>query len=1000
MSAAPAEARPEEDDALGAAAAAEDGNDDDFVEEEEVEEEEDAFDDSEEEADFAPKKAKKRRKSVKVRGPKKRRNLSSFYDDQADEGDEEEEAHSRAAAELEDEFELERQKMVEEQDMRRAREVNVLQDRSAAEIAESVRRRHASKKRYSAVNPEQDEEIMEHSIVRQALLPTPTDSKLFMVGVRRGAERTVVMSLMSKAMVLTRQGKRVGIESATATGTPELIFVEGRSEPKVKEFLSGIHNVYVSKVRLVPLNQMTEVLNLSRRAKKPLQEGQWVRLKRGDYKGDLAKVVSVHEGGLRAVVMLIPRVDFSLAGLTAKEKKERLGGTRPPQRLFNASEAAKASSMHGLERRPMPHDPYGNMLDFFENNYYDPNGFLLKDVTVATQIREHDVNPQIEELLQFKNDTQGDLNDENADEKIAKLAASAMDAEEQTGAALFSRGDRVRVISGDLKNLMGTVVSVDPLSDLVYLKADNADIGDMQVQFQPDQLIKHIVPGSHVKVISGRYTGETGTVVQVDTLDGDWVCRLVSDLSFGRELAVSVRSVKVTPEVAQGLSRLQGYEVNDLVALGHNDSGIVIEVLREELVVLDQTESRRHVKPTELRGKLNAMSVRGGALDASNDPIKVGDMVSVEAGPHAKRSGTVLHIKRTILFLHDKHRTENRGIFVCKARQCRLSGVASRRAQQGAQLDVIVNARSSRRSRTQDLRGKSVKVKRGKLKGYLGIVVEETEKIVKVELHAKHKVVSLKKEDVRLVGDQNGAKDKDPMGPYDPAAAPDVMLGSQTPVTALGMGATPYGAASQTPMINAGATPLLDGSSTPSAQNTYWKVGASGDDDEWSDSSSFRGQTPLVGGDGRGGYGSSTPQSSTPQSEYSVDSSLASPAFPGIPPSPGYAGAPGYGGSNWLVGGALTRLATDGREGRVIAVDDREVTLLLNDGNKVHAARRDCERLRLSNGDKVRIIGGPHEGKNGTIARMEGTGEAWVTIAGHEQGVYKNVRVENLVKTG
>ena len=104
----------------------------------------------------------------------------------------------------------------------------------------------------------------------------------------------------------------------------------------------------------------------------------------------------------------------------------------------------------------------------------------------------------------------------------------------------FSKGDRVLVIEGDLYNLVGVVTDVqrDAVNgDTVTMLPDDKELTvsalcfvlsrtlvDVFVlfcfqdsyQFPAKQLAKYFSPSDHVKIIGGRYTGETGLVVRIE----------------------------------------------------------------------------------------------------------------------------------------------------------------------------------------------------------------------------------------------------------------------------------------------------------------------------------------------------------------------------------------------------------------------------------------------------------------------------------------------------
>ena len=78
------------------------------------------------------------------------------------------------------------------------------------------------------------------------------------------------------------------------------------------------------------------------------------------------------------------------------------------------------------------------------------------------------------------------------------------------------------------------------------------------LNFSTEQVRKSFRPGDHVKVIQGRFAGETGSVVRVDERDvaaGDlreWTACLVAD-NNPREVEVFVRDLTLSVEVSSGL---------------------------------------------------------------------------------------------------------------------------------------------------------------------------------------------------------------------------------------------------------------------------------------------------------------------------------------------------------------------------------------------------------------------------------------------------------------
>ena len=70
---------------------------------------------------------------------------------------------------------------------------------------------------------------------------------------------------------------------------------------------------------------------------------------------------------------------------------------------------------------------------------------------------------------------------------------------------MLSKGDKVKVIQGDLINVTGSVVAVE--KEGVRVKPNIKGFKD-NIMLSMDELVKHFEPGNHIAVISGKYSGE------------------------------------------------------------------------------------------------------------------------------------------------------------------------------------------------------------------------------------------------------------------------------------------------------------------------------------------------------------------------------------------------------------------------------------------------------------------------------------------------------------
>lgn len=248
---------------------------------------------------------------------------------------------------------------------------------------------------------------------------------------------------------------------------------------------------------------------------------------------------------------VIPRLDPIVLGGGEPPKYKK--GQRPPQKLFHANMVPGGD----VSRRRYP--TTNEMVDFFDSDYYK-DGFLIKEVNISTMLQSDDINPTLDEINSFSG-VAGDDDEQRPEDLLASV-----EADDWKNQVALTKGDTVRVIEGDLVNLMGVVLSTNTANDTVRVMPLHEEIKDTILDFQLKQLMKYVKVGDHIKVISGRYSGETGTVVAVDDSDGSPVAIVLVD-SMAKEIQVRVRDLQESAEVSHGLDSYKGKELYDLVAV-------------------------------------------------------------------------------------------------------------------------------------------------------------------------------------------------------------------------------------------------------------------------------------------------------------------------------------------------------------------------------------------------------------------------------------------------
>ncbi|EOY16603.1 Global transcription factor group A2 isoform 2 [Theobroma cacao] len=647
---------------------------------------------------------------------------------------------------------------------------------------------------------EYDEETTE--VEQQALLPSVRDPKLWMVKCAIGRERETAVCLMQKYI---DKGSELQIRSVIALDhLKNYIYIEADKEAHVREAVKGLRNIFATKIMLVPIKEMTDVLSVESKAI-DLSRDTWVRMKIGTYKGDLAQVVDVDNVRQRVTVKLIPRIDLQalankLEGREVAKKKAFV----PPPRFMNVDEARELHIRVERRRDPMTGD-------YFENigGMLFKDGFLYKTVSMKS-ISAQNIKPTFDELEKFRTPS------ENGESEMVGL--STLFANRKKGH--FMKGDAVIVVKGDLKNLKGWVEKVE--EENVHIRPEMKGL-PKTLAVNEKELCKYFEPGNHVKVVSGTKEGATGMVVKVE----QHVLIILSDTTK-EHIRVFADDVVESSEVTTGVTKIGEYELHDLVLLDNNSFGVIIRVESEAFQVLKGVPERPEVSLVKLREIKCKLEKKFNVQDRYRNTVSVKDVVRILEGPCKGKQGPVEHIYKGVLFVYDRHHLEHAGFICAKADSCCIVGGSRSNGDRngesfsrfggfktpprippsprkfsrgGPPFDTGGRHRGGRGGHDA-LVGTTVKIRQGPFKGYRGRVVDIKGQSVRVELESQMKVVT--------AVDRNFISDNVVIStPYRDTSR--YGMGSETPMHPSRTPLHPY----MTPMRDAGATPIHDGMRTP-----------------------------------------------------------------------------------------------------------------------------------------------------------------------------------------
>ncbi|XP_057979247.1 protein RNA-directed DNA methylation 3 isoform X2 [Malania oleifera] len=238
-------------------------------------------------------------------------------------------------------------------------------------------------------------------------------------------------------------------------------------------------------------------------------------------------------------------------------------------------------------------------------------------------------------------------------------------------------------------------------------------------------------------------------------------------------------------EGTSGSSMENNFEVDDLVCFGRKDFGVILGVDKDNKYKILKEGSEGPVTVTvDLRELKNVpFDKKFTALDQHMKIISINDTVKVLEGPSKGRQGIVKQIYRGTIFLYDESEMENSGYFCSRSQMCqkvkRSGGACNEKGGESSGLPAFDDFPSSPKSplspknpwqareNNRDFNrgdkdgifsvGQTLRIKVGPLKGYICRVLAVRRSDVTVKLDSRHKVLTVKCEDLSEVREKKSA---------------------------------------------------------------------------------------------------------------------------------------------------------------------------------------------------------------------------------------------------
>ena len=253
-------------------------------------------------------------------------------------------------------------------------------------------------------------------------------------------------------------------------------------------FISGRYSTTAPIARLlyehVPPSDASATLTLPMDG--GYESGTWVKIARGRYKGDIGFVLSVERTGY-ATVLLLPRLQPPISGLTDKKRKRHGSIPRPPPQLF---EPQVVAATFGIQ--PKQKDTEGVWR--FKGSTYD-HGLLQKIIKPGA------ATPSA--LVPTNFSFQFALSDHPAFHENLSVFRRPMGWE-------FSPDEKVVFLKSQHKGQKAIIVAVE--EEALYAELSTGEV----VQTSWFAVRKDISIGNFMKVIGGPESGKTGWVNSID----------------------------------------------------------------------------------------------------------------------------------------------------------------------------------------------------------------------------------------------------------------------------------------------------------------------------------------------------------------------------------------------------------------------------------------------------------------------------------------------------
>ncbi|CRH01026.1 transcription elongation factor SPT5, putative [Plasmodium relictum] len=724
-------------------------------------------------------------RKIKKHGQKKRKlttnkYISTFLDTEAQVGDDEEEEDyaSSYIDEFEEAKKLEKKKMYE---TRLKSGTNHL-----AQAINKLSQRYENEKEIKEDTLTDGETLTEEEMSGEEYfdegecLSTFDSPKMWLIKLfKNNIERNLAISIYYKYMKLKDNDFNIkGIY--VSDNLKGYIYIEADSLYMLKRFLLGFKYINLNEISIVPVQELTSIFAMCHSKVIIPKVNEYVRIKRGVYMNDIGQIFEVHEKGIYAIVRLIPRISYDKYNNFKKDSYNNISSVnrvssmldennkndsfylndkldinkntnfsksqneniineksdildealqfrrkkkkeRPLKKFFDREEIEQIGGV-------IEHGPYPRTIKY-QNNIFEENGYLLKKMNIKYLISEN-ANITLTEIRDFnKNNT----NEEDINLHLSKAFIN------KNSLHLFKKDERVKIMKGELYNLIGTITAIN--DNVLTVNPDNLA---KEFKFLPSDVTKYFNEGDNVTVINGLHKGKSGLISLLDYKEN---VALIFSPSLNTELRSSIQDLTLSTNNSEGLggvNTLNGFSIGDLIELSDRQIGVLTYIDKNKHIrVLTNNNKILHTTIGAITSKRSAIGQV--CKDENNNVIQAKDTIQIIRGIHKNKVAVVNYIWKNKIFAKINRKIEDNGFVVVDCENCVLSGNRNEKKKIITHNNLFRNNNFFKKNNFQSFIGKTVKILTGVYKGLLGDVIDAERDEFTLLLKIKPKTVRQKR---------------------------------------------------------------------------------------------------------------------------------------------------------------------------------------------------------------------------------------------------------------